>query len=272
MLVRLGNNSYRANQNGGIYLNGAKYPIQLKIRVAEEYLTASNNLTSLPNLTQIASRLCVSRTFVREVGDELLTHGCITEDNKRTRGTDVQKGTPGRTKLTAIDYWYLIHLYREEPSRTLGSYVYELAAFSGVHICCKTVDRIFQEAFPYKGALRISSIIPLDKFRENNLLRANEFIATISKLPLSRIKLFDEKLLKNSEGLCRKVRRDPITGVIPPILSAPDFRNTYKILGMTSLDENNPLSFYYKIHTYNNDSYEFSEFVFDTLDNGSGMW
>ena len=37
---------------------------------------------------------------------------------------------------------------------------------------------------------------------------------------------------------------------------------------MTSLDENNLLSFYYKIHTFINDSYEFSEFLFETLNNG----
>ena len=268
MLVRFEKKKYLLNSNGGIYVNGEKYPFQLKLLVAEEYLRASDELTFLPNLTEIGSKLHVSRVYVQNVGNELLLNGFISEGSKESRGTNVIKGTPGRTKLTALDYWYLIHLYREEPSRTLGSYVYDLLMFSGVLVCIKTIDRIFTEAFPFKGNLRKSSIIPLDKFRENNLLRANEFIDCVRKLPLLRIKTFDEKWLKNSEGLCRKVRRDPLTGVVPPILSRPDFRNTYKILGMTSLDENNPLSFYYKIHIHNNDSYEFSEFLFETLNNG----
>ena len=85
---------------------------------------------------------------------------------------------------------------------------------------------------------------------------------------MSRLKFFDEKLIKNAEGLNKKRRRDPFTGVVPPVFTQPDFRNTYKLLGMTSLDENHPLSFYYKIHTLNNDSYEFSEFLFETLING----
>ena len=158
MLVRLNKNGYHVNKNGGIYKHGSKYPIQTKILVANEYLSASNDLTRIPNQTLIASKLGVSRYFVNYVGDELMIHGCISDDNKQSRGTDTIKGIPGHTKLGVLEYWFLLNLYREEPSRTLASYVHQLKNINGVEISILTVQRIFNEAFPFKGKLRSANI------------------------------------------------------------------------------------------------------------------
>ena len=208
MLVRVKKQSYLENKHGNIYLNGGKYPIELKVRVAHAYMKASNNLSRLANITHLATKMGVSRGYIQSVTDELMVHGYITERTHPSKGT---LGCPGRTKLTALDYWFLIYLYREEPSRTLRSYANELESFSGVIVSRQTIYNVLTKAFNYKDKLRTANLIPLDKFRENNILRANEFIGTIRKIPLHRIKTFDEKLLKNSEGLARRVRRDPIT-------------------------------------------------------------
>ena len=60
---------------------------------------------------------------------------------------------------------------------------------------------------------------------------------------------------------------DPVTGEIPPMYSMSDFRNTYKILGMSSIDEEIDCNFYYKIHSNNNDQYEFFDFIMECVDN-----
>ena len=78
----------------------------------------------------------------------------------------------------------------------------------------------------------------------------------------------DEKLLKNSEGVGRKNRRDPLTGNIPAIYVPGDFRNTYKILGICGIDRRMPVPIYHKIHTGNNDSLEYADFVDDAITAG----
>ena len=98
MLVRVETKKYIANSNGGLFVNGEKYPLQLKIRVAEEYLRASDELTFLPNLTEIGSKLHVSRDYVRNIGNELLLNGFISEGSKESRGTNVIKRYPRKNK------------------------------------------------------------------------------------------------------------------------------------------------------------------------------
>jgi uncharacterized membrane protein YuzA (DUF378 family) len=46
----------------------------------------------------------------------------------------------------------------------------------------------------------------------------------------------DEKSLKGAEIFNRKVRRDPITGEVPSIITDSDFRNTYTIIGLCGVD------------------------------------
>ena len=55
---------------------------------------------------------------------------------------------------------------------------------------------------------------------------------------------FDEK--KNADGFNRKCRSDPVTGVVPPVLTQPNFRMIYKFLEMTDISEDHPLSFFIK--------------------------
>jgi hypothetical protein len=58
----------------------------------------------------------------------------------------------------------------------------------------------------------------------------------ISKVDPVRLKFGDEKHLKGAEIYCRKTRRNVLTGEVPPCFTAPDFRNTYTILGLCGID------------------------------------
>ena len=255
---------YFLNLNQGFYKSGKSYLFHTKLRVAARYKYHSDNLQHRPNLTKVAEECQVSRWFVTKVESELLRSDDMTvKEDERNKTCSI----PGYYILDPLDYFVILLLYREEPSRILRSYVDELYHITGVEICKTTVSEILKKSFPNPANLRNANIIPLDQFRHINIERANIFANIVRRFPLNRVIFFDKKLLKNAEGLNRRNRRDPITAVVPTIMSKPDFRNTYKILGMSSIDKLIPCNFYYKIHSNNDDQYEFVDFIFECIEN-----
>ena len=78
----------------------------------------------------------------------------------------------------------------------------------------------------------------------------------LSHFAPERCKFGDEKHLKGQELYCRDVRRNPITGEVPPIVTDPDFRNTHSITGFCGIDRTtNPI--WYRIRKSTNDSERF---------------
>jgi hypothetical protein len=72
----------------------------------------------------------------------------------------------------------------------------------------------------------------LDKFRPRNIEKAIEYIRALAKIDPGRLKYADEKSLKGQD-ICNKLaRRDPFTGIVPPTMTDPDFRNSYSIIGI----------------------------------------
>jgi len=57
---------------------------------------------------------------------------------------------------------------------------------SGVEVSENTLTRIFEEVYPYNGKLYAVNLIPLEKSRERNLERAEDFILLISKFPMKK--------------------------------------------------------------------------------------
>ncbi|KAL7543505.1 hypothetical protein ACHAXR_013180, partial [Thalassiosira sp. AJA248-18] len=123
-----------------------------------------------------------------------------------------------------------------EPSRTLKGYVVGLHQLTGTIVSTSTISRFFNHGFSIKGTLCKPNLIPYDKFRPENLERAVEFLLMISVFDRSRIKFGDEKHLKGAELFCRRTRRNIVTGEVPPIMTHPDFRNTYSIVGFCGID------------------------------------
>ena len=73
----------------------------------------------------------------------------------------------------------------------------------------------------------------------------------------NRIKFGDEKALKGREVFNCKVRRNPLTGEIPPISTNPDFTNTYSLTGFCGIDRRSTPVFC-NLHDEMNDATEFS--------------
>lgn len=76
------------------------------------------------------------------------------------------------------------------------------------------------------------------------------------------MKFVNKKLLKNSDGLGRKIGRCPQKGVILPIFTLGNFCNTYRTLSICGIDTRvSPL--FFKIHKEKNDSESYNEFIFE---------
>ena len=257
-LIRTGG---QTNEYGGVFQNGTAYSIDKKIEIRDIYLSKSFYLTHQPNLSEIASLCGVSRKFVRQIENELLSSGGNIEipfDHHRQNS----RGGFGSYTLELVDYWLILELHREEPTRSLRGYAENLLLRSGTVVSLSTIRRVLLHTFPFSSSLVVTSMIPLDKFRYENLIKAGEFMDKIKNFPINKLKFVDEKLLKNSEGLGRKTRKCPLTGVIPPIYTLGDFRNTYKMLGICGIDTRvSPL--FFKIHKENNDSESYNEFILE---------
>ena len=87
-----------------------------------------------------------------------------------------------------------------------------------------------------------------------------EHFQLLAKINPHRIKFGDEKSLKGREVFNRKVRRNPLTGEIPPIRTTPDFTNTYSLTGFCCIDRRSSPVFCY-LHEGTNDGTEFSVVV-----------
>ena len=66
----------------------------------------------------------------------------------------------------------------------------------------------------------------------------------------------------------RRVRACPITGTVPQTIVASDFRNTYCIMGMISIDPRRSTPMVYTIGEDNHDSFAFRDFVESAILNG----
>jgi hypothetical protein len=143
---------------------------------------------------------------------------------------------PCAKTMDSLDVWVCLQLYLQEPSRTLPSYCKLLYHITGTAVSESTTSRLFLGFFPFRGSLRKPTLTPYDKFKPENIARANEFILFIIKIAPHRLKFGDEKLLKGGDLFNRQVRRNLLTGEVPSVMTSSDFRNTYAVTGFCGID------------------------------------
>lgn len=261
--VVVGHDGYDINEHNGIYNNGKEYSHSKKLEVAAAIVTAKeSSLDGSVNISSVAEDCKVSRYYVRKILKELRVHGRILRENELTaapptdENEDGNEGGVGSRTLDDEDIFVLINLYFEEPSRSLRSYKRELEILTGTIVSESTISRVFRNKFPYKATLQRPNIVPIDKFRPENRERAVQYLAYISTINPLRIKFGDEKHLKGRDVFNRHNRANPFTGLVPPLVTPPDFRNTYSITGFCGIDRRSSPIFY-TMHDGTNDSLEF---------------
>eukprot|EP00984_Skeletonema_dohrnii_P034680 scaffold33635_cov188-Skeletonema_dohrnii-CCMP3373.AAC.1 len=248
-------NNLSINRNGGYYINGTSYDHATKLRVASAYLSAQRQCDGRPNISAIAKECGVNWHFVVKIEKELYSFGTALHPSDVRRNRNAPIG-PGALTLDCYDKFIILQLCIEEPSRSLKSYRDWLYHFTGKIVDRSTIRRLFHSGFVYKASLVKPNLVPYDKFRPDNIVKADKYIRMIKLLNFKRLVFGDEKLLKGQELYNRKARINPMTGERPVLTVTPDFRNTHSITAFTSLTS--PLPTWYRIHEGNNNAEQFS--------------
>jgi hypothetical protein len=119
---------------------------------------------------------------------------------------------PGVNTFDDMDMFVLLFLYLDEPSRSNFSYVERLYCITGTLTSTATVSRWFNKAFPISGGFRKPNLAPLDKFKQSNFWKAEDYLEAIATIAPRKLRFGDEKLIKGAEVYCRRSRRNVLTG------------------------------------------------------------
>lgn len=239
------------NEHGSAYKRGSPYPIEKKLVV----VTAANRYKAegkpISN-RQIARETGFGRCFVTKVLKELDTFGRVLEP-KESRQILKSPTWVGCRCMDGRDAFVLLRLRQENPQRTLLSYKENLAIETGTIVSETTISEFFKNGFPFKGNLRKTSKVPIDKYKPENIERALEYIALVGLVDPWRLKFADEKPLKGEDLYLSRVRGDPITGEVPTIIVDPDFRNTYNIFGICGIEFHHPHRKFHSSYVFDGD-------------------
>ena len=141
----------------------------------------------------------------------------------------------------------MLWLRFSDPFRSNQDYVREFEQKYGVQLSRMFITRWFQDRFEKSGRLVASALVPIDKMKFQNVVRYDEYCGFVRGVPSDRIVFVDEKSLKGGELYNRKGRSDPLTGEHPTQIVDADFRNTYCLMGMVSINNVKVKPMFYSI-------------------------
>eukprot|EP00978_Attheya_sp_CCMP212_P032327 scaffold125706_cov56-Attheya_sp.AAC.3 len=221
------------NQNGGYYKSGCSVSLVKKLRITDIYTSLQSDEGNKVTYRMLAKHAKCSRGFAGKIIKEIEEYGGVVDPSLKKK--NCQTGIGSRC-LTGDNIHIILRLRQENPARSLRDYQACLCAETGKVVSKATISALFIKGLPHKASMRKASVSPCNKFRPENIIRYQEFLECVTDTHPFRWKSCDEKLLKNSELYNTLVRPDPLTGVVPTNQAVPDYRNTYTIRGMCSLD------------------------------------
>jgi hypothetical protein len=104
-----------------------------------------------------------------------------------------------------------------EGRRAIISYIHELFIAYGRVVSSSFISIWFNKRFGYSGRFKKPNLVPLDKFKNENIIKYLEYIQKMERLPdKTKFHFLDEKHLVNKDVLPNKTRADPLTGYMIP--------------------------------------------------------
>ena len=226
------------NLLGGRCEQGKPYPLEKKLAVAETIRRLRNETGSDPTDKEVSELMLVGRGFVAKVKEELRVHGNVLRPDEIVQGR--AKGV-GSLSFDEGDETFLLLLRFLDPTRSNQSYVEHLQLHRGKVVSESLMSSWFANRFSHSGKFRVPNLIPVDKFKPDNILRYLDFVLFMSTVEdPSRLKFGDEKHLDGADLYKRKARADPLTGESAGIMVTGDFRNRCNINAIMGLDPNKP--------------------------------
>jgi hypothetical protein len=254
------------NMNGGTYVQGRMYSIEKKAEVKDAYIELIQELYPLkPTYHVIARRAKVGYNYARKVVREVNAHnGSIVDPYllREQHRLSIGPIQPGKKTLSVADEIFLLSLRSDNPARPLSSYVNELYHSRGLQISESTISRWLLYRFDFRGSFRKPNLVPLDKYRLENIARYKEFMDKKFMITDHRRFIFlDEKHIVNKDTVPNMVRACPITGRVSAIQVSGDFREAYSIIAVISANPTKVKPVAYTIGQKNGDANSFLFFI-----------
>ena len=249
------------NKNGGIYRRGRRYDQPRKEAVALEYYKLAKEIGDRKvKISEVARRAKVGWSYAKMVVDEFRETAEL-EDPSTTHKKQLESRVE-RRYLTIEEEVYLLALRAEDPTRTNFEYISLLAERYGRIVSSAFISTWFQKRFEHPGNFKKPNVVPLDKWRPINISRYLEYRCYMEALPLHHLWCFlDEKHIVNKDTIRTKARADPLTGKMDNIPVSGDFRETYNLMAIVSLNPEKQQPIEYHIDQFNNDSASFMVFI-----------
>ncbi len=198
----------------------------MKLFVAAKYLNHKERFGGLrPVLTKVAAECQVGRDFVAKIECELMENERVLAPEEIYMARAHPIG-PGSRSMSGEDFYVLYILYRQQPTRSLRSYVYWLFCCMGMIVLESTMSRGFHFAFPIQGRLWVPNLVPYNKFWPSNMEKAWEYCNHIARISPEWLKCRDKKSLKGKSIFNKLARKDVLTGLVPATTMDLDLSNT----------------------------------------------
>ena len=249
------------NRNGGYYHPGTMYDLPKKMEVADIYIEMYWELFPLqPSRRRVAEKARVSPSFAERVIRELTESGNVLDPESMKLTWDKRRGVGAA--LSTEEEIFLLSLRLESPERPNIDYIRQLEEFYGKLVSTGFISTWFKRRFPFRGSFRKPNLIPLDKFKNGNILRFLEYKKTMDLLyDHTMWNFLDEKHIVNHDALPKKGRADPLTGYMDFIPVTGDFRQSYNIFAIISANPTKPRPIEYRIDQENGSSATFVLFI-----------
>jgi transposase len=132
----------------------------------------------------------------------------------------------------------------------------------GTVISSSFVSDHFAKAWSCSGKYRKPNLIPLDKFRPENVLKFAHYRLKVALFQdHSRWNFLDQKHLVNKDTLSDRVRARPLTGRVPAIPVRRDFREAYNLFAIILENPDKPYPIDYMTGRENGNAASFVAFI-----------
>jgi hypothetical protein len=249
------------NSNGGYYHPGTMYDLPKKTEVADIYMEMYWRLYPVkPSRERVAAEARVSPYYAEIVIRELTETGHVVDPEILKQQWNKPRGIGAL--LSTEEEIFLLSLRLEAPERPNLDYIRQLDQYYGKLVSSNFISMWFKKRFPFRGSFRKPNLIPLDKFKKNNILRFLEYKQKMEILwDHTMWNFLDEKHIVNHDALPKKGRADPLTGYIDFIPVTGDFRQSYNIFAVISGNPTKPRPIEYRIDQENGSSSTFLLFI-----------
>jgi hypothetical protein len=218
------------NDNGGWYQHGRVFALPKRLDIGYQYLDMCFGMwPERPSQRQLLSFSKISVSAARKSIMKLENTGLLIDREHAN-----SEKTRDREKIDYLEptkELFLLAIRAEKPVRPNRDYIANLATYYGTSVSSTFISEWFKTRFDHKGSFRKPNLVPLDKFRCENVIRFVEYKLKCQLLfDHSKFCFIDEKHLVNSDSVPKKLCSCPISGRTEFIPVSGDFCETYNLI------------------------------------------